>query len=136
MIPSSYTPLSLSEFMSTKLSDVAETLGFSVVRNSYEEALIDTLLAYGADSVEEVTGRENIVKLRRLAEREAWRMASAAASARYNFSSDIGNFSRNQLFQMIQINLDRAERQASKHDELGQSVVEVAIVRYEDRYSD
>lgn len=102
--PSSYTEAELAEYMHRELGSAATALGF-VAASSYDDAVDETLLAYGAADIGAAT---LIRKLRAIARREAWAMASARASGHFNFTSGDQEFSRAQLRKMCADNYDRA----------------------------
>lgn len=135
MIPAAYTAESLAEFMVTALGDVAGVVGLASDSAEISEAIVDTLLAHGTDAVADVSGREGIVALRRLAAREAWRVAASAAAARYHFSADGGQYSRQQVHEMIQGPLARAEAAAAPYDERDPLQVTRQAIRRIDPYS-
>lgn len=73
--PTAYTEQELADYMHGVLGndEMARALNWSVDDGDYEDAVDETLLAYGVDDVATVTGRNNIRKLRAYARRELWR---------------------------------------------------------------
>lgn len=67
--PTSYTEDTLADFMQAVLKSVATDLTWTDTAD-YQEAINETLLAYGAADIADAS---NITKLRLLARREVWR---------------------------------------------------------------
>lgn len=86
-VPTSYSEYSLAEYMYALLGDTAQVIGWnwpdSHVPPMLENAVIETLIAYGVGTIEEAS---DIVKLRTLAQVEAWRAAAAQVAGDYKFS--------------------------------------------------
>lgn len=134
-LPTDYSDATLKAFMHDTLAGVADVLGFSVANGDYDEPLISTLFAIDVDDVTTITSRADLLKLRKLAAREAWRAAQAEAASRYHFNADGGQYSRQQVFDMIGPNLERAEREASPYDAYSPLRVGRTTVTYDDPYS-
>ena len=83
-VPVSYSETELKSFMATILGPVADALGWTVVANSFDEAVTDTLLAYGESDIADAT---DITKLRALAAVAVWRQAQQAAAGLFNWST-------------------------------------------------
>lgn len=131
-VPTAYTEEELASFMHVTLSRVAVVFEFNAA-TSYAEAIISTLLAYGVDDIALAT---DMKKLRALARREAWRLASdTAASFNDHTIEGSGQFNLSELHKQINVNLGRAESDASPYDAHGYRVT-VSKVRYSDAYSD
>lgn len=116
-IPSSYTEKSLAEYMHSAgvLGHVATVLGLAVGvsdAGSYAEAVNETLLVYGEDDITDITGSDNLRKLRGLARVQAWKMVVGNFAALYKFSADGGTYDRNQLFEQARKALEIAEADA------------------------
>lgn len=107
-VPSSYSDATIADFMLATLGDVGTVLGMTDA--SFEEPIIDTLLAYGEDDIADAT---DISKLRALARVQAWRTALRNAAARYDFADGTENLKRSQIFAHIQAALASAESDAS-----------------------
>lgn len=110
MIPTVYTEATLADYMHRATKEVANAVGWSV--DSYEEAIIDTLIAYGATALSDAT---DIPKLRALAKVAAWAALVDATAADYAFSVDGGSYNRNQLHEQAVAALQRATEAASAY---------------------
>ena len=118
-VPASYTEKALAEYMASLLGAVVTVLGLTVGASDagdYEEAVNDTLLAYGTDDISSVSGRTNIQKLRVIAKAQAWQLAVNNFAAYTKFSADGGSYDRNQLFEQAKQNLADAEVAAMAYD--------------------
>ena len=93
-IPASYTEATLKAFLHAEAGDIASVLGWTVDGGSYDEAVNDALVGYGADDVTTITGRDNIAKLRAFARVAVWGWAVKQLSARVNHSADGRSVSR------------------------------------------
>lgn len=111
--PTSYTESTLATFMLDCLKDVATALGWTALAN-VQEAVNETLLAYGVDSIASVAGRENIRKLRALARVEVWRLVVAAVSGDYDFKAGQESFSRSQVHEQALKSLAQAQADAAE----------------------
>ena len=113
-IPSSYTDLTLAQYMLSALEGVASAFEWNT--GSFPEQINDVLLAYGTASVSAAT---DIPKLRTLAAYYAWRKAYYAGSVKcFNNSISItaGGTDRrdqNQIWLHIQAAYKEAEAAAS-----------------------
>ncbi len=133
-IPSSYTELSLADFMRRITGNVAAALGWTA--DDFDEAVNETLLAYGVDELSSVT---DVAKLRALARVAAWRALVDATAAEYNFSADGGTFSRQQIQDGCKAGLARAlETAAPWLPEVEQDELEIKLgsMGHTDEYSD
>lgn len=110
MLPAAYTEFTLLAYMVTVTRAVAGALGWGA--DDFTEALNDTLIAYGVESVGDAG---NIPKLRALAKVEAWRAVVAGTVADFNFSVDGGNYSREQIHTHAVEALTRALEQAAPY---------------------
>lgn len=104
-IPSVYTETTLADYMHDVLKDVADLLGWSVVNNDYDEAINETLLSMGVDDISEVTGRENLRKMRSFARMHVWQTVVNATAGNYDFKADGGSFNRSQIHEQALIAL-------------------------------
>lgn len=95
--PTAYTEESLAEYMHTALGPVASALKYSVEGESYAEAVNEALLAFPVDDIADVSGRDNIRKLRMLALFFAWKMVAAHTAGDFDYSADNAGFSRSQV---------------------------------------
>lgn len=129
-IPAAYTEDQLALYMHRALGQVADVLGLNPV-SDYGDAVIDTLLAYGAQNISQAT---DMAKLRTLARREAWRLANDAAATRYDVNIDGAQMARSQLHTQIAAGLSRAETDALAYD-TGYSGQQTTVA-YRDAYKD
>lgn len=131
--PTTYTETTLAGYMKSELGEMAGTLGLDTVPDDFEEAVNSALLSYGGTEIADITGVENIQKLRAFARVQAWKLASAYASARYAKSADGSSLSRDQLFAHCQRMLDRAEADAMQFGGTdGSYVANVTPIAYAD----
>ncbi len=112
-IPSSYSASTLKAYQHSLLGPVADALGWSVAGGSYDEALIDTLLAYGVTDIANAT---DITKLRALAAVAVWRQAQQAAAGLITFSSFGDRFEQGTIQERITVALAQAESRAVAYD--------------------
>ena len=110
--PSSYTEETLAAYMLTCLSKVAAVLGWTTL-GDVQEAVNDTLLAYGVGDISAAT---DVIKLRALARVAIWQQAVASLAAGYDFSADGGSYSRSQLQAMAARALEQAQTLAMPYD--------------------
>ena len=97
--PVSYTEKTLADFMHAELGKTGSLLAYAVGAadaGSYQEAVNETLLNYGASTVD---GAVDIQKLRALARVEAWRKAVGDLTTAYRFTSEGSTFDRGRLYQ-------------------------------------
>lgn len=131
--PTTYTETELATFMLAELGNVAAALGWAVQTN-VQPAIDETLLVYGVDSIAEVTGRENIRKLRAFARVEAWRLAVNSLAADYDFKADGGDYKRSQLHDQAGQALERAQADAAEFDVSVNVISRDAVVSIHDPY--
>jgi hypothetical protein len=110
--PTSYTEITLASFMLAALSSVATAMGWTALAD-VQEAINDTLLAYGVTDIIQAT---DIKKLRALAKVAVWQQVAAATAGDYDFSADGGSYSRSQLHEMAVDALGLAQTAASVYD--------------------
>lgn len=96
-------------YMIDVLKEVADLLGWTSATSDLQEAVNETLLAYGVDNISEISGRENIRRLRAFARYQAWNAVVNATAGYYNFSADNGRFDRSQINAQARENLKSAE---------------------------
>lgn len=126
-IPVSYSEETLAAYMLAVLADVGSVLGFD--GDEFDEAINDTLLAYGEDDIADAT---DIAKLRALARVEAWKLALIAAAARYDVSDGTQSLKRSQILSQIKSALAVAVDDASAYTGDDSNVVGRATVVYAD----
>jgi hypothetical protein len=130
-VPTSYTEATLKAFMHATIGAVADSLEWTTVGTKYDEAMIETLLAYGVTDIANAT---DIKKLRALARREVWRSVLAEVSSDIDFSADGARYSQQQLFTMAQQQFQMASADATPFDSSGSNVVSLETVNYGDPY--
>lgn len=95
--PTSYTEESFKEFLHDNLGDskdLAQILGWTVAGGDYDEILNETLLAYGASDIAQVSGASNIRLLRAHGRVQLWRtVAGRTAGEKTNVGVANGSFS-------------------------------------------
>jgi hypothetical protein len=126
-VPASYTEKTLAVYMQTQLGKVATVLALTAGASSagdFEEAVNDTLLAYGTTDISTISGVSNIQKLRVLAKMTAWQFVVNNFAALYDFSADGGSYHRSQLFEQSKQALKMAETAALPYD----AVYQVKII--------
>ena len=123
--PVSYTEKTLADFMHAELGKTGSLLAYAVGAadaGSYQEAVNETLLNYGASTVD---GAVDIQKLRALARVEAWRKAVGDLTTAYRFTSEGSTFDRGRLYQQAVETLLRAKSLAVQWDNSGCYVITV-----------
>lgn len=93
-VPTAYTEDGLKTYMHAMLGAVATALSWDPVAGDYDEAVIETLLAYGVAGIASAT---DMTKLRALARREVWRAVMAETAMDYDFAADGGRYDRSQM---------------------------------------
>lgn len=135
MVPAISSATDLATMMHGRLGRVALALAL-VNPTSYEQAIIDTLIAYGVSDLSEVTDAN---RLRALATVEAWRLAVVATAPRVNESTDGRRLDRAAFHDHCLRMYEDAMTTASQYPGDGSgSVLGSAgrvAVRYCDRYS-
>jgi hypothetical protein len=91
------------------LGNVATVLGWDEASGHYDEPIAEAVAAYGADAIGDISGRDNLRKLRALARREVWRAVMQAAAAHYDFTTDGQSFKRSQLYTQAEKAFQQAE---------------------------
>jgi hypothetical protein len=132
--PTTYTETELAAFMLAELGNVAASLGWSVQTN-VQPAIDEALLVYGVDSIAEVSGRENIRKLRSFARVEAWRLAVNSLAADYDFKADGGDYKRSQLHDQAGKALERAQTDAAEFDVSMNVIARDSVAHVHDPYA-
>ena len=114
-VPTAYTEKELAEFMHKRLGKVAKVLQLHLDPNGpgdYEEAVTDSLLAYGTDDIATISGAEKIQRLRALALVAIWHHVITNWTTLYDFQADGSSYDRSQMFKNAQEALKLAETQA------------------------
>lgn len=115
--PSSYTEETFRAYLDTALGAVADVLGWTTGAGDYDEAVNETLLAYGVDDITSVRGRDNIRALRALGRAEIWRAVVAETASDFDFRADGGDYKRSQIHTQAVEALRRAEDEAALYDD-------------------
>jgi len=113
--PITYTEEALSLYMMSVLGPVASMLDW-LTTPAYDEAVSETLLAYGVGAIASVTGAANIKKLRTLARREAWRAVVQATVTQHDFSEAGASYSLSQIHEQALAALKLADADALAYD--------------------
>lgn len=117
--PTSYTENGLALFLlnDPQLRPVWDTIGIDeeAADGALAEVINDTLLAMGKDQIADVSGREEIAKLRTLARYNAWIMVTGNFTIDINYAADGESFSRDQLFAHAQAMLALWESKAAAY---------------------
>ncbi len=97
--PTSYDEQALADFMHDVLGadEVARDLNWSVPEGDYDEAVTETMLALGVESLGDVSGLENIRRLRAIARREVWRTVMQRTAHKTDTNTEGGNEAHSQL---------------------------------------
>lgn len=112
--PTSYTEDQLAKYMHDVLGDdeLAAALDWRVEHDDYEEAVNESLLVYGVDSIDDITGRANIRKLRAIARAEVWRLVMSKTAGDYDVKLDSDSYSRSQLHKHAKAMYEHANSEA------------------------
>lgn len=132
--PTSYSEATLAAFLLAELGNVAVALGWTAQPN-VQPAIDEALLAYGVDEIADVTGRDNIRKLRAFARVEAWKLATNSLAGDYDFKADGGDYKRSQLHDQAVKALERAQDDAAEFDADTNVISRDAIEHIHDPYS-
>jgi hypothetical protein len=110
-IPARYTEATLAQYMLSVLEPEVYTC-FDWNTGSFTEEVIDTMLAYGAETVVSMT---DIQRVRLLATYFAWRKAYRASSKFINNSVDRDFRSQSQIWEHIKEQYEEAKATADPH---------------------
>jgi hypothetical protein len=124
-VPTAYTASQLQAFMLRTTGNLGTVLSLTTI--DFEDAVTDVLLGYGVNTIESAS---DIAKLRALAKVEAWKVAKAKAAGRTDFDADGASFTRSQLIEQAQSNLEMAEQEAMVHGGLAGYAVTTAVFTY------
>ena len=108
-IPASYTEETLAAFMLATLKQLGAVLGLAL--GDFEEAVNETLLAYGVANIADAT---DVPRLRALAKVEAWKVAQAQAGSRIDWSEAGASFKQSQYRTAVKDGLELAIAEATK----------------------
>jgi hypothetical protein len=133
-IPAYATREELSEYMAAVVgAGISGTLGWTAP-DSYDEAVIDTLIAYGGD-VKDVYEATDIPKLRAVARMEVWRAVMEQTAGFYDITAPDGiRAVRNQIHAQAVAAYKEARRDAQKHG-VNALRVERQTIRYTDPFT-
>ncbi len=106
--PTTYTEASLAQYMADVLGPVGLALGLAAP-DSYQEAVNETILQYGADTL---SNAPDIRKVRALARVQAWQMVVSATAGDFDVKAADQTFSRSQVHAQALKNLEAARSDA------------------------
>ena len=112
-VPTAYTEAELAAYMHSSLSTIAVEEGWSVAGGSYDEAVVETLLSYGVDTIADATG---IQRLRIIARREAWRAMAQALAGNADVEVDGVSAKRSQRHQHALKMMQSADEELAAYD--------------------
>lgn len=114
-IPTSYDEAGLKAYLHAELGTMATGLEWTVDAGSYDEIVYDSLFRYGQIDIGEITGADNVRRLRCLAKVFVWRAVVKAVAGDFDFSADGASFSRSQIQTMAEKALRMAEDEAGPY---------------------
>jgi hypothetical protein len=109
-IPTAYTEATLSAFMNSQLGKFPTAFGWTGVVTDYQEAVNDTLLAYGVNDIAQAL---DIKKLRAIACVQAWKQVTRRLANQFAFTADGATYNRQQMHEMAIKELALAEAEAA-----------------------
>ena len=113
---------------------MAGVLGWTVADGKYNEIVNETLLTYGVDAITEVSGRDNLRKLRTLGRVEAWRAVVRETATDFDFKADGGDYKRSQIHAQAKAALEAAQDEAAIYDDSYRVVID-QVVHVHDPYA-
>lgn len=113
--PNNYTETGLFIFMRDELQDVGRALNW-VNQVDYQPAIDETLLSLGVSVIGEITGIDNIRRLRAQARVHMWRMAAQATAGDFDFGADGGDYKRSQMHVQCLRMQEKSELELSRID--------------------
>lgn len=122
-LPAFYTEETLATFLMVCLSNAGKLLGWTASSDEILEAVNETLIAYGVDTISQAT---DIPLLRAHARVQAWRAACEGISALFDHEADGAKFSREKLHSHALAQLASAQKalealQVEEEEETGSS---------------
>lgn len=138
-LPAIYDEYLLGTYMQEAVKGVADALKLELT--AFDEAVNDTLLAYGVTDIAQAT---DIAKLRALAKVEAWRTVVNRATSQIDYGQSngvavAGSYEkRSQLHDQAEKALERALSEAERHGYLSDSggfVIEMGKMTFGDAYT-
>jgi hypothetical protein len=112
-VPTAYTEDELKTFMHGCLKEAASVLGWTVAAGSYDDAVTETLVKYGAS---DIASAVDIRKLRTLARVAVWQAVVGAVSLDVSYNADGGQYSLSHMFEHASKMLQAAEAEALPYD--------------------
>lgn len=113
-IPARYTDEELKAFMLGEVGNLATVLELEA--DDFSEAVIDTLLAYGVETLDKA---DDVAKLRALARVFAWKVAVDKSAGWYNFRSGQDQFERKTVHEQARNRLADAQAKAAVYMPVG-----------------
>lgn len=132
-LPTSYTEAALKTYADGEhvLGKIADIFRWTVAGGDYDEIVNDALGLYGENTIANITGVENVKKLRAATRVAAWRAALQAATVYYDYRDMSGNnWTRSQLMKHIKDALALAESDAQALDVLDTYEVDIVHADY------
>ena len=111
-IPTSYTEATLAQFMKDVIGDTADSISWTTVIGKYQEAVNETLIAYGVTDIALAT---DIAKIRAIARREVWRAVANSTAGNYRFGSDREQYYRDHVYDHAKSEFLSASASAAKY---------------------
>ena len=133
--PTSYTETTLREYLHGRLGSFASVLGWNVADGSYNEAVNDTLLAYGESDITAITTAANINLLRAYGRYFLWKSVAEATVNEIDYThADSGaTYKHSQIHKQAK---DMMKLVADEIVALGGDVSGYEITAYEIEYTD
>jgi hypothetical protein len=110
-VPTVYSSAALQVYMLGQTGNLGTVLGLT--SGDFAEAVTDTLLSYGEDTLADAT---DIAKLRALAKVAAWRVAVEKSTGYMKFTADGASFEAQTLHNQALASLALAESLAATYD--------------------
>jgi len=131
--PTSYDEAGFKAYLHGRAarSGVADAFGWSIEAGSYDDVVVEALLAYGAAEVSEAT---DVAKLRALGGLALWQAAREAAVLEVDYSADGTSFSREAIFAHIEALLAQARLDALPYQAALDYSVDILSVAHRDPY--
>jgi hypothetical protein len=136
-VATQYTEGAFAEYLVSVLDGLASTLDWNSGDPRVQEALADALLEYGDTTIGNISGTDNLRKLRALGRRAIWRAVVQASVGHYSFT-DVAQqkFSREQVNEQARKMLELAELDCrAAGADAGYAVSLVSISRPHDPYA-
>ena len=133
--PSSYTETTFKTYLDGRLGSLASVLGWNVADGSYNEAVNDTLLAYGESDITAITTAANINLLRAYGRYFLWKSVAEATVNEIDYThADSGaTYKHSQIHSQAKAMMNTA---AGDIAALGGDVSGYEVSAYEIEYTD